>query len=93
MGMDDELDPVAVEEEQRLEDHNEEEDALALFGGRSGIAAAAINIDDADAPLFLVPVVRRAQAPRARHRPAQALLPQVLVSVLPDLKCGTTLMN
>ena len=47
MGMDDELDPVAVEEEQRLEDHNEEEDALALFGGRSAIAAAAINIDDA----------------------------------------------
>ena len=89
--MDDELDPVAVEEEHRLEDHNEEEDALALFGGRPGIAAAAINIDDA--PLFLVPVVRRAQAPRARHRPAQALLPQVLVSVLPDLKCGTTLMN
>ena len=87
--MDDEIDSVAVEEEHRLKDHNEEEDALALFGGRPD--SAGINIDDA--PLFLVPVVRRAQAPRARHRPAQALLPQVLVSVLPDLKCGTTLMN
>ena len=49
MGMDDELDPVAVEEEQRLEDHNEEEDALALFGGRPD--SAAINIDDAPCSL------------------------------------------
>jgi hypothetical protein len=52
--MDDDIDPVAVEEKHRLEDHNEEEDALALFGGKPD--SAAINIDDA--PLFIVPVVR-----------------------------------
>lgn len=55
-GMDDDIDPAAVEEEHQLKDHNEEEDALALLGG-----SAAINIDDA--PLFLVPVVRQPQAP------------------------------
>jgi hypothetical protein len=43
--MDDEIDSVAVEEEHRLKDHNEEEDALALFGGRPD--SAGINIDDA----------------------------------------------
>ena len=41
--MDDDLHPAAVEEEHRLEDHNEAEDARALFGG-----SAAINIDNDD---------------------------------------------
>lgn len=39
------LDPTAEEEEHRLEDHNEAEDARALFGGS---AAAAIDIDNDD---------------------------------------------
>jgi hypothetical protein len=41
--MDDDLHPAAVEEEHQLEDHNEAEDARALFGG-----SAAINIDNDD---------------------------------------------
>jgi hypothetical protein len=41
--MDDDLHLAAVEEEHRLEDHNEAEDARALFGG-----SAAINIDNDD---------------------------------------------
>jgi hypothetical protein len=40
---DDDLHPAAVEEEHRLEDHNEVEDARALFGG-----SVAINIDNDD---------------------------------------------
>jgi hypothetical protein len=41
--MDDDLHPVAVEEEHRLEDHNEAEDVRALFGG-----SASIDIDNDD---------------------------------------------
>jgi hypothetical protein len=41
--MDDDLHPAAMEEEHQLEDHNETEDARALFGG-----SGAINIDNND---------------------------------------------
>ena len=43
--MDDDIDPAAIEEEHQLEDHNEQEDARALFG-----SSAAIDLDNNDAP-------------------------------------------
>jgi hypothetical protein len=40
-GIDDDLQPAVVDEEHRLEDHNEAKDARALFG-----SSAAIDIDN-----------------------------------------------